>query len=171
MLRAGGVPVEVAGNVGRALSELPGRISPETWIACELSSFQLEDIDTFHARVGVLLNITPDHLDRHGSIEEYTRCKLRLFENQAADDLAVLNRDDPALAELDIPGAARREWFGMADRDRVDFDAARIRGRAQSSERTCGGSGRPVCGRRPTQPSTARCASFDPPAHRMQIVA
>ena len=128
MLRAGGVQVEVAGNVGRALSELPGRVSPETWIACELSSFQLEDIDSFHARVGVLLNVTPDHLDRHGTVDEYTRCKLRLFENQTPDDLAVLNRDDPALADLELPGGAAREWFAMADRDRIDFGHAHIRG-------------------------------------------
>ncbi len=117
MLRAGGVEVEVAGNVGRALSELPGRISPDAWIACELSSFQLEDIDTFHARVGVILNITPDHLDRHGSIEEYARCKLRLFENQVPGDLAVLNADDQLLRSLELPGDADRAWFGMADRD------------------------------------------------------
>ena len=58
--------MEVAGNVGRALSELPGRIPPDAWIACELSSFQLEDIDTLHCRVAVVLNVTPDHLDRHG---------------------------------------------------------------------------------------------------------
>ena len=169
MLRAGGVPVEVAGNVGRALSELPGRISPETWIACELSSFQLEDIDSFHARVGVLLNITPDHLDRHGSIEEYTRCKLRLFENQAADDLAVLNHDDPALAELDIPGAARREWFGMADRDRVDFDAAQIRGQHNLQNALAAAAVARFVGVDRAAIDRA-LREFSPPAHRMQIV-
>ena len=84
MLQAGNVPVEVAGNVGRPLCDLAGRIGPETWIACELSSFQLEDIDRFRARIGVFLQITPDHLDRHGSMDEYLRAKLRLFENQTA---------------------------------------------------------------------------------------
>ena len=64
-------PVEVAGNVGRALTELPGRVAADAWIVCELSSFQLEDIDTFRARVGVVLNVTPDHLDRHGTMERY----------------------------------------------------------------------------------------------------
>ena len=66
MLRAGGHRVEVAGNVGRALTELPGRVDPDAWVVAELSSFQLEDIDTFRAEVAVVLNITPDHLDRHG---------------------------------------------------------------------------------------------------------
>src|SRR5919204_6524195 len=82
MLAAGEVPCAVAGNVGRPLSDLPGRISPDTWIACELSSFQLEDIETLRCRVGVILNVTPDHLDRHGTLDEYLRLKLRIFENQ-----------------------------------------------------------------------------------------
>ena len=66
MLRAGGLECEVAGNVGRPLSELAGRIGADVWIACELSSFQLEDIDRLRCRVAVVLNLTPDHLDRHG---------------------------------------------------------------------------------------------------------
>ena len=111
MLRAGNVPVEVAGNVGRPLCDLAGRVDPATWIACELSSFQLEDIDSFRARVGVVLQVTPDHLDRHGTFAEYLRTKLRLFENQTADDTAVLNADDPVLREAEIPGAGRRVWF------------------------------------------------------------
>ena len=99
MLRAGNVPVEVAGNVGRPLCDLAGRVDPATWIACELSSFQLEDIDSFRARVGVVLQVTPDHLDRHGTFAEYLRSKLRLFENQTADG--------HGRAERRRPGAAR----------------------------------------------------------------
>ena len=108
MLRAGGRPVEVAGNVGRALTELPGRIDPDAWVVAELSSFQLEDIDTFHAEVAVVLNITPDHLDRHGSLDAYLRAKLRLLENQRREDVAVLNADDPILRAGDLPGRGRR---------------------------------------------------------------
>ena len=111
MLRAGSVPVEVAGNVGRPLCDLAGRVDPATWVACELSSFQLEDIDSFRARVGVVLQVTPDHLDRHGTFAEYLSSKLRLFENQTAEDTAVLNADDPVLREAEIPGAGRRVWF------------------------------------------------------------
>ncbi|MDX6399143.1 MAG: UDP-N-acetylmuramoylalanine--D-glutamate ligase, partial [Gaiellaceae bacterium] len=75
-----------AGNVGTALSELVGALPPEDWAVCELSSFQLEDIDTFRPHVAVLLNLEPDHLDRHGSFEAYRAAKLRIFENQTAED-------------------------------------------------------------------------------------
>ncbi|HET9324849.1 MAG TPA: UDP-N-acetylmuramoyl-L-alanine--D-glutamate ligase [Gaiellaceae bacterium] len=112
----------VAGNIGRALTELEdgGR-----WIVCELSSFQLEDIHDFRPRIAVLLNLEPDHLDRHGSFEAYRDAKLRIFENQGAEDVAVLPRgfgeipgqgrriefsaDDPLPAEPRIPGAHNRE--------------------------------------------------------------
>ena len=107
MLHEGGLPVEVAGNVGRALTELPGRADPEAWVVAELSSFQLEDIDTFRARVAVILNVTPDHLDRHGSMAEYTRCKLRLLENQRPGDVAILNGDDAVLRSERLPGRGR----------------------------------------------------------------
>jgi UDP-N-acetylmuramoylalanine--D-glutamate ligase len=71
MFRAAGRPVEVAGNVGRALTSvaLDGELDAEAWIVCELSSFQLEDIESLRPRVAVLLNLVPDHLDRHGSLE------------------------------------------------------------------------------------------------------
>ena len=72
----------VAGNVGRPLTGLDGRISEDAWIVCELSSFQLEDIHELRPRVAVLLNVTPDHLDRHGDLDAYRAAKLRLFENQ-----------------------------------------------------------------------------------------
>ena len=119
MLDAAGMPVEVAGNVGRALSELPGRIAPDAWIACELSSFQLEDIDTLRCRVGVLLNVTPDHLDRHRSMDEYVRCKLRILENQTASDTAVVNADDPLLRPR--PAARRGAAFLVRQDDRSNL--------------------------------------------------
>ncbi|HVM69894.1 MAG TPA: Mur ligase family protein [Gaiellaceae bacterium] len=123
IFRAAGRPVEVAGNVGRALTSL--RPAPDAWLVCELSSFQLEDVETLRPRVGVLLNLEPDHLDRHGTFDAYRAAKLRLFENQGADDAAVLPRgfdpvpgeaarvefaaDDPLPAEPLIPGAHNRE--------------------------------------------------------------
>ena len=170
MLRAGGVEVEVAGNVGRALSELPGRISGDAWIACELSSFQLEDIDRFHARVGIVLNITPDHLDRHGTLEEYARCKLRLLENQVAGDLAVLNRDDAVLPTMELPGAATREWFGRDDRDRIDFDASRLRGDHNLQNAIAAAIAARFVGVGDSAIDAA-LRSFRPAPHRMQVVA
>ena len=99
-----------AGNVGTALSELVGDAAADDWIVCELSSFQLEDIDRFKPRIAVLLNLEPDHLDRHGDLEAYRAAKLRIFENQDADDVAVVPRGFG-----DVPGAARRVEF--ADND------------------------------------------------------
>ena len=170
MLQAGNVPVEVAGNVGRPLCDLAGRIGPETWIACELSSFQLEDIDRFRARIGVFLQITPDHLDRHGSMDEYLRAKLRLFENQTAEDTAILNADDPILRDADIPGDGRRVWFGRDQSDRIDWEHASIRGDHNLENALAAAAASEVVG----VPRAARdraLRSFTPPAHRLQVVA
>jgi UDP-N-acetylmuramoylalanine--D-glutamate ligase len=100
----------VAGNVGRALCELDGTVAAGTRVVCEVSSFQLEDIHEFRPRAAVLLNLEPDHLDRHGTIDAYRRAKLRVFENQVADDVAVLPRGFGP-----IPGAAQRIDFAASD--------------------------------------------------------
>jgi len=112
-----------AGNVGRALTGLEAE--PGELVVCELSSFQLEDIEALRCRVAVLVNLEPDHLDRHGTIEAYREAKLRIFENQEEDDTAVVPRgfrpvpgrgrrvefhhEDPLPAEPRIPGAHNRE--------------------------------------------------------------
>ena len=102
-----GVPV--AGNVGRALSELDGEVEPEQLIVVELSSFQLEDVDRFRPQIAVLLNLEPDHLDRHGSFQAYRAAKLRIFENQTEADTAVVPRD------LDHKVRAQRVEFAADD--------------------------------------------------------
>jgi UDP-N-acetylmuramoylalanine--D-glutamate ligase len=96
-----------AGNVGRALSELVGVAAPEEWIVCELSSFQLEDVHEFAPAIAVLLNLEPDHLDRHGTFEAYRDAKLRIFERAR---IAVVPRGFGP-----IPGNARRVEFSAAD--------------------------------------------------------
>ncbi|RDI74995.1 murD: UDP-N-acetylmuramoylalanine--D-glutamate ligase [Gaiella occulta] len=122
---AAGAPAEVAGNIGRPLTSLVGAVDEDAWIVCELSSFQLEDVDTLRPRIAVLLNLEPDHIDRHGSFEAYRAAKLRIFENQGPGDVAVVPRgfaplpgraarvefcaDDPLPAEPRIPGAHNRE--------------------------------------------------------------
>ena len=106
--RRGGLPVAVAGNVGRALTGLVGRVDPEATIVCEASSFQLEDTVAFAPEAAVLLNIAPDHLDRHRTIEAYAAAKLKIFERQTSDDLAIV----PAGLDLAISGEARRVRFG-----------------------------------------------------------
>jgi UDP-N-acetylmuramoylalanine--D-glutamate ligase len=108
MFRAAGREVAVAGNVGRALSGT--ELSPDTWIVCELSSFQLEDVHEFRPRVAVLINLEPDHLDRHGTFEAYRDAKLRIFERQTEEDTAVVPHGFPPVA-----GHARRTEFGAAD--------------------------------------------------------
>ena len=100
----------VAGNVGRALTELDGAVEPGALVVCEVSSFQLEDVHEFRPAVAVLLNLEPDHLDRHGSFEAYRDAKLRLFENQRPEDTAVVPRGFGA-----VPGAARRVEFRWDD--------------------------------------------------------
>ena len=96
--RAAGKPVVVAGNVGTAVSSLVGEVGPETTVICEASSFQLEDSVAFAPEVAVLLNIEPDHLDRHGDFDAYRRAKLELFAHQTADDFAVGTGEMLALA-------------------------------------------------------------------------
>ena len=103
-------PVEVAGNVGRPLTSLVGAVRPDAWIVCELSSFQLEDVETLNPEIGVLLNLEPDHLDRHGSFEAYAGAKLRIFERQSSEDTAVVPRGFGA-----VPGAGRRVEFDAGD--------------------------------------------------------
>jgi UDP-N-acetylmuramoylalanine--D-glutamate ligase len=99
----------VAGNVGRALSDLDGHVDADEWVVCELSSFQLEDIEEFRPRIAVLLNLEPDHLDRHGTFAAYRDAKLRIFENQTPEDTAVVPRGFPDV------GAARRVEFAADD--------------------------------------------------------
>ena len=110
IFRAAGRPVEVAGNIGRPLTSLVGAIDESTWVVCELSSFQLEDVELLRPRIAVLLNLVPDHLDRHGTFEWYVDTKLRIFEAQTEDDVAVLPRGFGP-----IPGAARRVEFSADD--------------------------------------------------------
>jgi UDP-N-acetylmuramoylalanine--D-glutamate ligase len=122
--REAGLPVEVAGNVGRALSELAlTPLAPGTTIVCECSSFQLEDTIAFAPEAAVLLNLTADHLDRHHTLERYREAKLRIFANQDDRAIAVLPEtlvaSGPGLAAIghagEIPGRAERLLYGSTD--------------------------------------------------------
>ena len=111
IFRAAGRPVAVAGNVGTPLTSLVGALPDDAWIVCEVSSFQLEDIHRFRPRVAVLLNLEPDHLDRHETFEAYRDAKLRVFENQTDGDTAVVPRGFGK-----VPGGAARVEFSSGDR-------------------------------------------------------
>jgi UDP-N-acetylmuramoylalanine--D-glutamate ligase len=107
--REAGVPVASAGNVGTAATSLVGSLAPDAAVICEASSFQLEDADGFAPEAALILNLAPDHLDRHASYDDYVAAKLKVFANQGNDDLAVAPVD---LGIDDLGGCARRVLFG-----------------------------------------------------------
>jgi UDP-N-acetylmuramoylalanine--D-glutamate ligase len=125
MFRASGVPAEVVGNIGRAVTSVVGSVDDSAWMVCEVGVQQLDDVDTFRPRIAVLLNLVPDHLDLYGTFEWYADTKLRIFEQQTEDDLAIVplgfgpipggavrmefSGDDLLPAEPLIPGAHNRE--------------------------------------------------------------
>jgi UDP-N-acetylmuramoylalanine--D-glutamate ligase len=115
ILETGGLPVQVAGNIGTPLISRVDISSDMSFTVVEASSFQLESISAFRPDIAVLLNITPDHLDRHGSIEAYGGAKARMFENQMEEDAAVINADD-AVAHQYAPAGPRVFWFSRAKR-------------------------------------------------------
>ena len=107
--REAALPVAVVGNVGTAASSLAAGLTPEATVICEASSFQLEDTDAFAPEAAVLLNLEPDHLDRHGTYDAYVAAKLRIFANQGNYDIAVAPDD---IDVEDLGGCARRVRFG-----------------------------------------------------------
>ena len=111
ILRQSGIPVQVGGNIGEAVTSMIPASSPDQWNVLELSSFQLETIQSFHAHIAVALNVTPDHLDRHHTFEDYARAKARLFQTQTAEDFAVLNADDAVCLDYGRQTRARLLWF------------------------------------------------------------
>jgi UDP-N-acetylmuramoylalanine--D-glutamate ligase len=104
--RAAGMPVAVAGNVGTPVAALVGQVDPDATIVCEVSSFQAEDSAEFAPDLGLLLNLAPDHLDRHGSFEAYSAAKLSMFARQTPDQVAI------APPGIELPGAGRRVAIG-----------------------------------------------------------
>jgi len=111
IISAGGFPVVVGGNIGTPAISLVDRAKADAVVVLEVSSFQLETVQTFRPRVAVVLNVTPDHLDRHRTFAAYTDAKARIFENQQTNDYAVLNADDPTCAELANRSRAQVFWF------------------------------------------------------------
>ena len=113
MFDAGGLKAVVGGNIGTPLSSQVAASTPETFHIVEVSSFQLETIVSFHPWIAVLLNLSSDHLDRHGSMEAYAAAKSRIFENQTEDDFAVVNADDPQTLALARASRARKVLFSV----------------------------------------------------------
>jgi UDP-N-acetylmuramoylalanine--D-glutamate ligase len=116
MLRRAGKRTLVAGNIGNALTEAPELLRNQDWIVAEISSFQLEDIDTFRPRIAAVLNVTQDHLDRYANLAEYGRAKERIFRNQQQDDVLVLNFDDPVVRDMAGRARCRVVPFSLSER-------------------------------------------------------
>jgi UDP-N-acetylmuramoylalanine--D-glutamate ligase len=111
VLSTGERPVMVGGNIGDTVLDRLGEVTPEHWVVLELSSFQLESVEKPHLHVGVILNITPDHLDRHSTFERYVDLKARVIEFAGADDFAVLNGRDEVVRSLAARTSAQVVWF------------------------------------------------------------
>ena len=111
LLTAAGYDVHVCGNIGRPFTEAVSAMKPDSWAVVELSSFQLETIADFHPHIACILNLSPDHLDRHGDFESYRAAKYRITENQTADDFLLLNAEDTTLHDSPPETEAAVLWF------------------------------------------------------------
>ncbi len=111
ILEASGAPTLVGGNIGTPVAALADESREDGWNVLEISSFQLETTETFRPHIAVLLNITPDHLDRHGSFENYREAKERIFANQTPDDFLVLNADDEVAQRAAARARGQVFWF------------------------------------------------------------
>jgi UDP-N-acetylmuramoylalanine--D-glutamate ligase len=116
ILQGAGLKAQVGGNIGTPVTEMIASSRAEGWNVLEVSSFQLETIQSFRPRIACLLNVTPDHLDRHGSLEAYIAAKARIFENQRPDDLAVINAEDKVCWGLAERVKAQVYGFGQKER-------------------------------------------------------
>jgi UDP-N-acetylmuramoylalanine--D-glutamate ligase len=180
--REAGLPVAVAGNVGTALSSLVGEVAPDATVVCEVSSFQLEDAVEFAPEGAVLLNLAPDHLDRHGTFEAYTHAKLRIFAHQGNDDVAVAPLN---LGVEDLGGCARRVCFGdgpqaelsdraghlwWADEPLIDVEELPLRGLHNRRNAMAAAA---ICLARGIDPDAVRAGlrSFAGVEHRLEDVA
>jgi UDP-N-acetylmuramoylalanine--D-glutamate ligase len=158
--REAGLPVALAGNVGTPLSSLVGRVEAEATVVCEVSSFQAEDSEAFAPDTGLLLNVTEDHLDRHGTFEAYREAKLRMFANQTPDQLAVV---PPG---VEVPGQARRVEFGALP---LPAQEIRLRG-AHNRENAMGASAAAIASGVPEEAVAAALRTFPGVPHRLEEI-
>jgi UDP-N-acetylmuramoylalanine--D-glutamate ligase len=113
LLKAAGFNAILAGNIGNAFTGFPIEKPGIDFIILEISSFQLDLIDTFKPDIALLLNITPDHLNRYASFEHYALSKMRIFENQDANDIAIINADDPIIQGFEHMIRAKKQYFSL----------------------------------------------------------
>jgi UDP-N-acetylmuramoylalanine--D-glutamate ligase len=164
MWRAAGLPVAVAGNVGTPLSSLVGQVEPEATIVCEVSSFQAEDAAEFAPDIAVLLNMTPDHLDRHGSFEAYREAKLDLFARQTAAQIAI------APESMELPGEGRRLDFTDVEYLPLAVGEIRLRG-PHNLENAQAAAAAALAGGVPGEAVAEALRTFAGVPHRLEEVA
>ena len=114
LLKECGIPCQIGGSIGTAVTSLVDSSAANQWNVLELSSFQLESISHFEAKIGACLNVTPDHLDRHGTFKNYANAKARLFETQSSNDYAVLNLEDQVCRSFAERTKAQVCWFSTS---------------------------------------------------------
>nr|MBC8384124.1 UDP-N-acetylmuramoyl-L-alanine--D-glutamate ligase [Candidatus Cloacimonadota bacterium] len=125
-LQTGGYNSILAGNIGKAFTSYPIEKTGIDFIVLELSSFQLDSIDTFAPEVAVLLNITPDHLNRYECFDDYANSKFRIFENQVKKEFAVLNKDDPQIKSRIAKIGSQKKYFSLRSKAEMYFDGENL---------------------------------------------
>jgi UDP-N-acetylmuramoylalanine--D-glutamate ligase len=187
LLKDAGLPVQVGGNIGKALISMVESSRDEGWTVAELSSFQLETIKTFHPSIAVVLNVTPNHMDRYETFTDYAAAKHRIFTNQTPDDVAVLNADDPTVSSWE--SGLRAQVMKFSVRKEVDngvflrgrelvyrgevllqVDQMKLRGLHNVENVAAAFAAGLAAGAAP-QSMSSTAKRFDPVEHRLEFVA
>jgi UDP-N-acetylmuramoylalanine--D-glutamate ligase len=185
ILKESGIPCQVGGNIGTPPAAMVETSRAGQWNVLELSSFQLETIETFRAPIAVCLNVTQNHLDRHHTFENYVHAKARLFETQEHGDAAVLNADDPVTVEFASHTSAKTAWFSgtravsgawlegevikLKGETLLDVRELRLRGRHNYENVMAAALIAERAGAKPSQIARA-AATFAPVEHRLELV-
>lgn len=187
LLRDAGLPVQVGGNIGKPLISMIESSRDDGWTVAELSSFQLETIKTFHPSIAVVLNVTPNHMDRYETFNDYAAAKHRIFMNQTAEDVAVLNADDPTVSswenglrarvmkfsvkqELEDGVFLRRRELIFRGKVLLNVDEMKLRG-MHNVENVAAAFGVGISAGAPIESMSATVKRFDPVEHRLEFVA
>jgi UDP-N-acetylmuramoylalanine--D-glutamate ligase len=187
LLRDAGMQVQVGGNIGKALISMVESSRDDGWTVAELSSFQLETITTFRPSIAVVLNVTPNHMDRYETFNDYAAAKHRIFMNQTAEDVAVLNADDPVVSswasglrakvmkfsvkkELDNGVFLRGRELIFQEQALLNVDEMKLRG-LHNVENTAAAFAAAIAARAPIKLLRETARRFDPVEHRLEFVA
>ena len=189
LLREAGLPgVQVGGNIGKALISMVEDSRDDGWTVVELSSFQLETIRTFRPSIAIVLNVTPNHMDRYETFNDYAAAKHRIFMNQTEDNVAVLNADDPTVASWASGLRARVMWFSVrkelgdqgvwlrgnelmfADQVLLNVDELKLRG-MHNVENVAAAFAAGLAAGASVDSMAATAKQFNPVEHRLEFVA